>query len=166
MKKRKIIIKKRAAEEKIKDEEKITDSENIKGVSTFSNIDSTNVGDIKSESTKITEEMVNKIVSAIMSDKKVTINHNLSDNREFQPSITVEPASVELKPQIIVQPTPYEIRIPTQRIPPAEAANVSVVNKIEVEVTHVLFVLYMICFISASMVGVLVWLSLTLSNLL
>ena len=134
--------------------------EEPKGASTFSIVDG---DEYKSEISL--NQMTDKIVMALMSAKQMKLT--LVDDREVDvaPTINmnVEPTPIKFEPIINVAPAPIEVRIPTQRMPDPVAPIVNFKN--ETDLSHLVFILYLLCLILSLGVGVAAWLSLTLSNL-
>lgn len=95
---------------------------------------------------------VEDIIAALKEDKH--INLTINDTRE-DPRILVEPNIKVDMPQINVQPTPVEVKVPTQRFPEPPPPRVTVKN--EIDIAPITFAAFLIVLILALDLGVKIW---------
>ena len=161
MKKKRTIIRKREKEKSSEGctEEKVGPKNYMeeKGKSTFSVID----GDSNKPEDFSLRDMTQQVVSALLSDKKITMQ--ISDDRQ-KPNVevNVDPTPVNFSPVIKVEPTPVEVRVPTQRIPDQVPPNITIDNRPDNK--YLIIMLWICSILLFAITSALIWLSLMLSN--
>lgn len=128
-----------------------------KGPSTFSVVDGMGDPPPVSESTSVPWK---EILDALKADKEINIT--LEDQRGEVPQI-IEPKINVQQPaiNIDVKPTPVEVRVPTQRIPPPEKPEIH----FNVELAPIVWAIYVLAGLVAGQLGIEAWRLLTSLNL-